>query len=40
MKKIFLAMALAFALTGAMVVATVIWHIDEASADSEDQSPS
>jgi hypothetical protein len=40
MKRIFIVLALAFALTGGMVVATVIGHADKASADSEIQSPS
>jgi uncharacterized membrane protein len=39
MKRIFIALALAFVLTGAMVVATVFGHTDKASADSEIQSP-
>jgi hypothetical protein len=40
MKRIFIAFALVFALTGAMVVATVFGHTsDEAPADSEIQSP-
>jgi hypothetical protein len=39
MKRIFIALALAFALTGAMVVATVFGHADKASADGEIQSP-
>jgi hypothetical protein len=36
MKRIFIALALAFALTGAMVIATVFGH---ASADGEIESP-
>jgi hypothetical protein len=39
MKRIFIALALAFALTGAMVVATVFGHTDKVSAESEIQSP-
>jgi hypothetical protein len=39
MKRIFIALALAFALTGAMVIATVFGHADNASADGEIQSP-
>jgi hypothetical protein len=39
MKRIFIALALAFALTGVMVVATVFGHADKASADGEIQSP-
>jgi hypothetical protein len=39
MKRILIALALAFALTGVMVVATVLWHTDKASADGEIQSP-
>jgi hypothetical protein len=39
MKRIFIAFALVFALTGAMVVATVFGHTDKAPADSEIQNP-
>jgi hypothetical protein len=39
MKRIFIALALAFALTGVMVVATVFGHTDNVSADSEIPSP-
>jgi hypothetical protein len=39
MKSIFIALALAFALTGAMVVATVFRHADKVSANNEIQSP-
>ena len=39
MKRIFIALALAFPLTGAMVVATVFGHADNVSANSEIQSP-
>jgi hypothetical protein len=39
MKKIFVALALAFALTGAMVFVTAFGHADSVSADSEIQSP-
>jgi len=35
MKRIFVVLALAFALTGAMVVTTMLAHTDKASADSE-----
>jgi len=38
--RIFIALALAFALTGAMVVATVFEHADKASAERKIQSPS
>ena len=40
MKEIFVALALVFALTTAMMVTTVIGHTDQATADSENQSPS
>jgi len=39
MKKIAVIFALAFMLTGAMVIATVLAHTNMASADSEYQSP-
>jgi hypothetical protein len=40
MKRIFIAFALALALTGAMVVATVYGHTNKVSAESEIESPS
>jgi len=36
---IFIALALAFALAGAMVVTTVLGHADNGAADGETQSP-
>jgi hypothetical protein len=39
MKRIFIALALAFALTGVMVVATVFGRADKTSAGGEIQNP-